>query len=65
MWSRGGGSTHLRVASTVGQIDINGDGTMEWDEFTSFIVETGMHGADADTYTINQCVSHGSMRAVA
>ena len=23
------------------QIDVNGDGTMEWDEFTSFIVETG------------------------
>lgn len=24
------------------QIDINGDGTMEWEEFTSFIVETGL-----------------------
>ena len=23
------------------QIDVNGDGTMEWDEFTSFIVDTG------------------------
>ena len=23
------------------QIDVNGDGTMEWEEFTSFIVETG------------------------
>jgi len=29
---------------------------MEWDEFTSFIVETGMHGAEAEHYTINQCV---------
>ena len=29
---------------------------MEWDEFTSFIVDNGMHGAEADTYTINQCV---------
>jgi hypothetical protein len=24
------------------QIDINGDGSMEWEEFTSFIVETGL-----------------------
>lgn len=24
------------------QIDINGDGTLEWKEFTSFIVETGL-----------------------
>ncbi|KDO35228.1 hypothetical protein SPRG_00073 [Saprolegnia parasitica CBS 223.65] len=24
------------------QIDINGDGTMEWEEFTSFIVDTGL-----------------------
>ena len=28
------------------QIDVNGDGTMEWEEFTSFIVETGMKKAD-------------------
>lgn len=24
------------------QIDINGDGSMEWEEFTSFIVDTGL-----------------------
>ena len=24
------------------QVDINGDGSMEWEEFTSFIVEMGM-----------------------
>ncbi|GMH60714.1 hypothetical protein TL16_g03109 [Triparma laevis f. inornata] len=28
------------------QVDINGDGAMEWDEFTSFIVEMGMNEHD-------------------
>lgn len=33
---------------------MNGDGTMEWEEFTSFIVEMGMHGAESeDTVTIH------------
>jgi hypothetical protein len=34
------------------QIDINGDGNMEWDEFTSFIVETGMAVADHEPNSI-------------
>jgi hypothetical protein len=24
------------------QIDVNGDGTMEWDELTRFVIEAGM-----------------------
>lgn len=28
------------------QVDINGDGSMEWEEFTSFIVEMGMSEHD-------------------
>ena len=35
------------------QIDINGDGTMEWEEFTSYIVESGLH-ASADGPTAIQ-----------
>jgi hypothetical protein len=34
------------------QIDINGDGNMEWDEFTSFIVETGMAASDHEPNSI-------------
>ena len=27
------------------QIDINGDGTMEWEEFTTYIVESGLRAS--------------------
>ena len=30
------------LAELFAQIDINGDGTMEWEEFTSYIVESGL-----------------------
>ena len=49
------------------QIDINGDGTMEWDEFTSFIVEMGMashdHQPDAiQKYNYAGCKEVGKRR---
>ena len=49
------------------QIDINGDGTMEWDEFTSFIVEMGMashdHQPDAiQKYNYKCCKEVGNRR---
>ena len=34
------------LAELFAQIDINGDGTMEWEEFTSYIVESGLSGND-------------------
>ena len=36
-------NVHGDVAVCVGQIDTNGDGTLEWEEFSSFIVEMGMY----------------------
>lgn len=36
------------------QVDINGDGAMEWEEFTSFIVETGMSEHDHQPDAISE-----------
>lgn len=40
-----------------GQIDTNGDGTLEWEEFSSFVVEMGMScGSDAEaTVQYHEC----------
>ena len=43
------------------QIDINGDGEMEWDEFTSFIVDSGLAENEHDPNAIQEyspCPSH-------
>ena len=34
------------------QIDVNGDGTMEWDEFTSYIVDCGNKDIDSELHHI-------------
>jgi Ca2+-binding EF-hand superfamily protein len=38
------------------QIDFNGDGTVSWDEFTTFLTITGMHHTRnaAENYRIAQ-----------
>ncbi|CEG37948.1 ef hand family protein [Plasmopara halstedii] len=36
------------------QIDINGDGSMEWEEFTSFIVDTGLTAKSHQPHSIQQ-----------
>lgn len=36
------------------QIDVNGDATMEWDEFTSFIIDSGVSGPANDPVGVEQ-----------
>jgi len=43
------------------QVDINGDGSMEWEEFTSFIVEMGMSSSDHQPDAIQKYTCTGSM----
>lgn len=50
--------TELQLVSNLcelfAQIDVNGDGNMEWDEFTSFVVEMGMHSAEDSVNAIQR-----------
>ena len=39
------------------QIDVNGDGSLEWEEFTSFCIEAGMSASKTDPSMINFSVS--------
>lgn len=52
-------------------VDVNGDGTMEWEEFTNFIVETGMTamatqkvGTQIDEYNISDIVDKSKYNSV-
>lgn len=49
------------IVELFSQIDINGDGEMEWDEFTSFIVDSGLAANEHDPNAIQDyrpCPSH-------
>jgi len=42
------------IVELFNQIDINGDGEMEWDEFTTFIVDSGLAENEHDPHAIQQ-----------
>jgi hypothetical protein len=49
------------IVELFSQIDINGDGEMEWDEFTSFIVDSGLAANEHDPNAIQDyrpCPNH-------
>ena len=56
-----------KLIETFATIDINGDGSLEWTEFTSFIIEMGIasheHKPDAiQFYQYTGTFTHGSQR---
>lgn len=36
-----------RLANLFAEIDVDNDGEMTWDEFTSFVIKSGVHGPDS------------------
>ena len=47
------------IVELFSQIDINGDGEMEWDEFTSFIVDSGLAANEHDPNAIRVSARSG------